>query len=186
MDYSGHTVALGTIVIAHRNINQYWGFMMGQLSGNLVLKSLSGLGVEPCSIKCTKRTFLKKSKVIRGFKMKTQGGVLLAAVLMSGVMGAQAFDGSRGDTQECKSQLAKVYGNANDMYYVGERRYMDGTEVKYAVRNTDAATGYSTTRLAVCWLGAENYQAYSGSDEDTMLADVDASAPQALEEPIAK
>ena len=116
--------------------------------------------------------------------MKMKRETILGVVLMVGTIGAHAAGASSGDTRACESHLADYYGKAADMRYVGERRYMDGTEMKFAVRETDARTGYSTTRLAVCWMGAENYQAYTGSDEENMVAEVDTGVSVAKESPL--
>ena len=68
------------------------------------------------------------------------------------------------------------------MQFVAERRFPDGTKMQYAVHSEDPQTGYTTTKLAVCWLAKEDYQAYTGDSTETVVADVDVKRVVATEE----
>ena len=104
--------------------------------------------------------------------MKKVGIALITMVVAGGSLAVQARGVSEGELVECRSQISEYYGGATDMSYVGRRQFRDGAQVKLAVHNEDPSTGYSSTRLAVCWLGADNYQAYSGASDDSMVADI--------------
>ena len=80
--------------------------------------------------------------------------------------------GADGDNlTQCQAQVAEIYLGFEEMQFVGQRRFPDGTMMQFAIRNEDPETGYSTTRLAVCWLGADNYQAYAAQSTATTVAD---------------
>lgn len=83
----------------------------------------------------------------------------------------------------CQSQVAEVYLGFEEMQFVSERRFPDGTRMQFAIRNEDPETGYSTTRLAVCWLSTDTYQAYAAQSTDTVVADSEAFGSVALDAP---
>jgi len=87
---------------------------------------------------------------------------------------------------QCQSQVAEVYLGVKEMQFVSERRFPDGTRMQFAIRNEDPETGYSTTRLAVCWLGTDNYQAYAAQSTATMVADSEVFGSVALDAPLVK
>jgi hypothetical protein len=57
------------------------------------------------------------------------------------------------------------------MRFVSKRNFRDGTRIQYAMTNVDEATGYETVKLAVCWLGNENFQASVETPADDLVAD---------------
>lgn len=105
--------------------------------------------------------------------MKTMTKVLLPVVLAGSALSANVFAESVHQKSQCESQVASIYGDATDMKFVSERRFPDGTKMQYSVHSEDSQTGYTTTKLAVCWLAKENYQAYHGDSTDEVVADVD-------------
>lgn len=115
--------------------------------------------------------------------MNRISNAVFAFVIASGTAGAaQAAGVDQASLEECKSQVSEYYGGASDVTYVGKRQYRDGLEMKLAVRSEDATTGYTTTRLAKCWLGADNYQAYSHNERtEAMLADANGETPAVLD-----
>ena len=110
---------------------------------------------------------------------------VIATALAGSFLAVSAQAASDAQREECREQISGVYLGADDMKYVGERRYRDGTRMKYAVRDEDPATGYSTTRLAVCWVGNNDYPGFAGNEveQEAMVADIDVSAPQPLDMP---
>ncbi len=108
--------------------------------------------------------------------MNKINNAVFAIFVATGAATAQAADVNPAELEECKSQVSAYYGGQRDMRLVGQRHFQDGTRMKLAVYNDDPVTGYSTTRLASCWLGAENYQAYSNNGPvDPMIAEVEAT-----------
>ncbi len=105
--------------------------------------------------------------------MKLLSTAVVTLVIASGSISAQARGVSEGEMEQCRSQISGYYGGAQDMSFVGKRQFHDGAQLKLAVRSEDPSTGYTRTRLATCWLGAENFQAYAGEETDTMVADVE-------------
>jgi len=116
--------------------------------------------------------------------MKILSSAVLTIVMAGGSLTVQASGVDGDEREQCRAQVAEYYGGAQDMRYVGQRTFRDGTQMKFAVHNTDATTGYSTTRLATCWLGSENHQAYSGNSKDTgeMVADINNTPASPLED----
>jgi len=104
--------------------------------------------------------------------MKTLGFVALTLFLAGGTLFAHATDAANGELEQCKSQVSAYYGSNQDMQLVGKRQFRDGVQMKLAVHNEDPSTGYSTTRLATCWLGYENFQASSGVGDEPTVADI--------------
>ena len=94
--------------------------------------------------------------------------------------------GADGDNlTQCQAQVAEIYLGFEEMQFVGQRRFPDGTMMQFAIRNEDPETGYSTTRLAVCWLGADNYQAYAAQSTATTVADSQDFGSVNLDAPLA-
>ena len=109
--------------------------------------------------------------------MKAIYTAVLATVFATGA-GIATAGGQ--DMEQCKQQVDSYYGGVQDMKYVGQRRFRDGKEMKFAVSSTDADTGYTSTRIATCWLGAENMQAAVGQNDEPMVADVYDSITQSI------
>jgi hypothetical protein len=118
--------------------------------------------------------------------MKALISAALTAFLASATFTAHASGVDQGDLEQCKSQVSDFYGGAHDMQYVGQRRFPDGTQMKFAVHNEDATTGYTTTRMATCWLGAENMQANADQGDGPMVADVYDAITDSIKDPLVK
>jgi hypothetical protein len=115
--------------------------------------------------------------------VKKISNVVCAVIIASGAAAAQAAGVDQTELEECKTQVSEYYAGVSDIKFVGQRQFRDGTRMKLAVHSEDDSTGYSTTHLATCWLGGENFQAYSGSkSNDAMVAEVDDVTPTMLEE----
>ena len=104
--------------------------------------------------------------------MNTLSSAALTAILATATFTAHAAGVDQGDLEQCKSQVSDYYGGNDDMEYVSQRRFRDGTQMKFAVHNEDASTGYTTTRVATCWLGSGNLQAGTDQGNQPMVADV--------------
>ena len=98
---------------------------------------------------------------------------ILTGVLVSGTLVANVNAADYYAEAQCEAQMASIYRDAETMEFVGERHFRDGTKMKYAVHSSDPETGYTKTRMGVCWLGNEDLQAYAGEDSETMVADID-------------
>jgi hypothetical protein len=122
----------------------------------------------------------------RGISMKTLSSAALTAILATATLTAHASGVDKGDLEQCKSQVSEYYGGAREMQYVGQRRFRDGTQMKFAVHTEDATTGYTTTRVATCWLGAENLQANSDRGDGPMVADVYDAITDSIKDPLAR
>ena len=118
--------------------------------------------------------------------MKTVTSAALTAILATATFTAHAAGVDQGDLEQCESQVSAYYGGAEDMQYVGQRRFLDGTQMKFAVRNEDATTGYTTTRLATCWLGAENLQANANQGDGPVVADVYNAITDSIRDPLTR
>lgn len=103
--------------------------------------------------------------------MKAIYNMVLAGVVATGATFASAA-ADNSDMAQCKAQVDSYYGGVDELKYVGQRRFRDGKEMKFAVNSTDAETGYTSTRIATCWLGAENAQASAPGADGPMVADV--------------
>ena len=103
--------------------------------------------------------------------MKTMNIVTCTLLLSVGALNVNAAGVNDGELERCKSQLSEYYGETTEMRYVSKRQFRDGTQMHLAVSSEDPATGYSTSRLASCWLGAENFQAYIDDGEEHMVAE---------------
>lgn len=114
--------------------------------------------------------------------MNKVGIALITLAVAGSSLAVQARGVSDGEMEECRSQISQYYGGASDLSYVGKRQFRDGAQVKVAVRSEDPGTGYSKTRLATCWLGADNFQAYADGSEESMVADVDSPVQPAADE----
>jgi hypothetical protein len=112
--------------------------------------------------------------------MKALHTAVLASIFATGAAVATADDQ---EMAQCKEQVDNYYGGVADMQYVGQRRFRDGKEMKFAVNNTDSTTGYTSTRVATCWLGAENMQASMTADDAPMVADVYDSITDSIVDP---
>lgn len=118
--------------------------------------------------------------------MKALSSAVLTAVLATATFTAHASGVDQGELEQCKSQVSDFYGGAHDMQYVGQRRFPDGKQMKFAVHNEDATTGYTTTRVATCWLGNENLQAKARQDNEPMVADVYDAITDSIKDPLAR
>ena len=118
--------------------------------------------------------------------MKTVTSAALTAILATASLTSHAAGVDQGDLEQCESQVSAYYGGADDMQYVGQRRFPDGTQMKFAVRNEDATTGYKTTRLATCWLGSENLQANADQSDGPVVADVYDAITDSIRDPLAR
>ena len=100
---------------------------------------------------------------------------VLSIILASGALCANASSIDAEKLEQCKSQVADYYGGVEDLQFVSERRFRDGTQMKFAVHDQDAESGYTSTRMATCWLSNENGQSFagrSGEKNEPMVADV--------------
>lgn len=115
--------------------------------------------------------------------MNTISNAVLAFVITSGTAAAGHAAGvDQNDLDACKSEVSKYYGDASDVKYMGKRHYRDGLQMKLAVDSEDETTGYTTTRLVTCWLGADNYQASSGSEgTEALVANINDAATRGVE-----
>ena len=113
-------------------------------------------------------------------KVKT---VAFAIIIAAGPAAAQAARVNQADMEQCKAQVDQYYGGVESMRYVSTRRFMDATQMKFAVNQSDAETGYTTTRLATCWLGSENLQANATESDEPMVADVYDSVTSSIKDP---
>ena len=116
--------------------------------------------------------------------MKAMKAAVCTLLITGGAMSASVHAANSAELADCEAQVSSVYGDTSEMNYVGERRFRDGTRMQYAVHKQDPATGYTTTKLAVCWLGNENYQANNEQSTESMVADVDIETANSLEAPI--
>ena len=104
--------------------------------------------------------------------MKTFASVALTTVFATSVFSLQAAAADEQKVGQCQDQLVEYYGGADDVRYISQRRFRDGTQMKFAVAVEDSATGYTATRLATCWLGSENMQASTNMDAEVTVADI--------------
>ena len=105
--------------------------------------------------------------------MKTFTSVALITVFASSAFSLQAA--AAADEQQlsqCQEQVVEYYGGVDDVRYVSQRHFRDGTQMKFAVAVEDASTGYTATRLATCWLGSENMQAATDTAAEITVADI--------------
>ena len=117
--------------------------------------------------------------------MKAIKVAVCTVLITGGAMSASVHAANSAELADCEEQVSSVYGDASEMNYVGERRFRDGTRMQYAVHKHDPATGYTTTTLAVCWLGNEDYQAaYNEPSSESMVADAEVEPGVSLETPI--
>ena len=115
--------------------------------------------------------------------MKIIISTALTAFLATGVLSVQAAGVDEKGLDQCKVQVADYYG-VDDYKYVGQRRFRDGVQVKFAVQVQDTDTGYTATRLATCWLGNENMQASIGEGGGATIADVYDSITDSIVNPL--
>ena len=118
--------------------------------------------------------------------MKTFSSAALTAILATATFTAHAAGVDQGDLEQCKSQVSDYYGDNHDMEYVSQRRFRDGTQMKFAVHNEDASTGYTTTRVATCWLGSSNMLAGADQGKQPMVADVYDAITDSIKDPLAR
>lgn len=116
--------------------------------------------------------------------MKIMTKVAVTALITGSVLSLQAYGAPQSTREQCEAQVSESYQNVDEMKFVSKRHFRGGTRIQYAVSNTDAATGYNTVKLAVCWLGDGNYMAESGSVDDALVADVDRQYEYNLDGPL--
>lgn len=104
--------------------------------------------------------------------MKRFASVALTTVIASGAVSLQVAAADEQQLAQCQGQVMEYYGGVEDVRYVSQRRFRDGTQMKFAVAVEDASTGYTATRLATCWLGSENMRAATDSGADIAVADI--------------
>ena len=104
--------------------------------------------------------------------MKTMNITVCTLFLSLGALSVNAAGVNDGELERCKSQLSEYYGEATEMRYVSKRQFRDGMQMHLAIHREDPATGYSTSQLASCWLGAENFQAYAHDGEEAVVTEV--------------
>ena len=105
--------------------------------------------------------------------MKRTSKLALAALIAGSVLSLQALGAEQSTREQCKAQVSDAYQNVDDMKFVSQRQFRDGTRIQYAVSHVDPETGYDNVRLAVCWLGSENYMAESTVMDDSLVAEVE-------------
>ena len=115
--------------------------------------------------------------------MKILTSTVLTAFLTMGVVSVHAAGVDEKGLDQCQEQVADYYG-VDDYKYVGQRRFRDGVQMKFAVQVQDTATGYTATRLATCWLGNENMQASTGEGGGATIADVYDSITDSIVNPL--
>ena len=119
--------------------------------------------------------------------MTTVNKAVLGIILASGALFAHAGSTGAEKLEQCKSKVADYYGGVKDLQFVSQRRFRDGTQMKFAVHNQDAKSGYTHTRMATCWLGNENGQSFAGRSSEKnapMVADVYDAITSSIVEPI--
>lgn len=104
--------------------------------------------------------------------MKRFACVALTTVVASGAVSLQVAAADEQQLAQCQNQVMEYYGGVEDVRYVSQRRFRDGTQMKFAVAVEDAGTGYKATRLASCWLGRENMQAATDTGAEIAVADI--------------
>ena len=116
--------------------------------------------------------------------MKTFASVALTTVIASGAFSLQVVAADEQQLVQCQDQVVEYYGGADDVRYVSQRRFRDGTQMKFAVAVEDASTGYTATRLATCWLGRENMQAATDTGTEITVADIYDSVTDSIVVPL--
>lgn len=104
--------------------------------------------------------------------MRTFTSVALITVFASSTLSLQAAAADEQKLAQCQEQVVEYYGGVDDVRYVSQRHFRDGTQMKFAVAVKDSNTGYTSTRLANCWLGSENMQAATNTKVDITVADI--------------
>jgi hypothetical protein len=116
--------------------------------------------------------------------MKTFASVVLTAVVASGVCSLQVAAADGQQLAQCQNQVVEYYDGVADVRYVSQRRFRDGTQMKFAVAVEDSSTGYKATRLATCWLGSENMQAAADTGAEITVADIYDSVTDSIVVPL--
>jgi hypothetical protein len=116
--------------------------------------------------------------------MKGFARVALTTVVASGAFSLQVAAADEQQLAQCQNQVVEYYGGVEDVRYVSQRRFRDGTQMKFAVAVEDSSTGYKATRLATCWLGSENKQAATDTGAENAVADVYDSVTDSIVAPL--
>lgn len=104
--------------------------------------------------------------------MKRFASVALTTFVASGAFSLQVNAADEQQLAQCQSQVMEYYGGVGDVRYVNQRRFRDGTQMKFAVAVEDSSTGYKATRLATCWLGSQDMQTAPGTRAEIAVADI--------------
>lgn len=104
--------------------------------------------------------------------MKALASVALTTVIAGGTFSGYVAAADEQQVGQCQDQVEQYYGGVDDVRYVSERRFRDGIQMKFAVGFEDSVTGYTSTRLASCWLGKENMQAAADTGAEITVADI--------------
>jgi hypothetical protein len=131
---------------------------------------------------------MTEHKMINGMRrentMKTFASVALTTVVASGAFSLQVAAADEQQLLQCQDRVIEYYGGVDDVRYVSQRRFRDGTQIKFAVAVEDASTGYTATRLATCWLGSENIQAATDTAAEITVADIYDSVTDSIVAPL--
>ena len=116
--------------------------------------------------------------------MKRFASLALTTFVASGAFSLQVSAADEQQLAQCQSQVMEYYGGVEDVRYVNQRRFRDGTQIKFAVAVEDSSTGYKATRLATCWLGSENMQAATDTGAEIAVADIYDSVTDSIVVPL--
>lgn len=106
--------------------------------------------------------------------MKAINTALMTAFVTSSLIAIPvAADGSV--REQCETQVSESYRKVEEMKFISQRHFRDGTRIQYAISNHDPSTGYDTVRLAVCWLSDDDFRTASYRTDDALIADIDQS-----------
>lgn len=118
--------------------------------------------------------------------MKALTSAVISTLLATGILAANTAAADDRGMEQCQTEVSNYYGSAVDSKYVGQRRFRDGIQMKFAVSSHDATTQYTTTRMAICRLGAQSQQASIVDDNASMMVEISDSLAASMVVPVAR
>ena len=100
--------------------------------------------------------------------MKALTSAVISTLLATGVLMANTAAADSQGMEQCKTEVANYYGGVMEVKYVDQRRFREGIQMKFAVNYHDAATQYTTTRMANCRLSTHSQLASIVEDDASM------------------
>lgn len=101
--------------------------------------------------------------------MKALTSAVISTLLATSVLAGNTAAAEGRGIEQCKTEVANYYGSVMEVKYVDQRRFREGIQMKFAVSNHDAATQYTTTRMANCRLSTHSQLASVVEDDASMV-----------------